>query len=167
MAQDYPRDVVSILPAPVDDPIAHELLDEYFRSREIGFAHQNTVYTAVFPDPATFTPPAGVFVVLRDDDEKGVGCGGIRRIADSDAGIRYEVKHLYLRPETRGLGWGRLLLDDLERRARESDAAELVLDTHHSLEAAAGLYAAAGFRAIERFNDNPNATRWYGKSLVD
>ena len=44
-------------------------------------------------------------------------------------------------------------------------AAELVLDTHHSLQAAAGLYASSGFVAIEPYNDNPNATRWYAKRL--
>jgi ribosomal protein S18 acetylase RimI-like enzyme len=75
------------------------------------------------------------------------------------------VKHLFLRPETRGRGWGRLLLDDLERRAREWDAAELVLDTHHTLEAAGGLYASSGFETVEPYNDNPNATRWYRKAL--
>ncbi|WP_375384934.1 GNAT family N-acetyltransferase [uncultured Microbacterium sp.] len=157
--------MVSIQALAVDDPRAHALLAEYFRSRELGFVHQNAVYTATFPDPSIFTPPAGVFVVLVDDDEADVGCGGIRRIADDAGGIRYEVKHLYLRPQTRGRGWGRLLLDDLERRAREWDAAQLVLDTHHSLEAAAGLYRSAGFVETEPFNDNPNATRWYVKRL--
>ncbi|KAA9111046.1 GNAT family N-acetyltransferase [Microbacterium rhizomatis] len=150
---------------PVEDPRAHALLEEYFHSREIGFAHQNTVYTANFPAASVFTPPAGVFVVLVDGEGRDVGCGGIRRIADDGEDIRYEVKHLYLRPETRGRGWGRLLLDDLERRARDWDATQLVLDTHHSLEAAAGLYRSAGFALTERFNDNPNATRWYAKSL--
>ena len=44
-------------------------------------------------------------------------------------------------------------------------AAELVLDTHHSLEAAGALYARTGFEAIEPYNENPNASRWYGKAL--
>ncbi|MFT4230959.1 MAG: GNAT family N-acetyltransferase [Microbacterium sp.] len=149
---------------PVDAPEAHALLTEYFRSRELGFARQNAVYTPAFPDPAAFTPPAGVFLVVHDDGQ-AVGCGGVRRIADGPAGIRYEVKHLYLRPETRGRGWGRLLLGELEQRARAWGAAELVLDTHHSLAAAAALYASAGFTPIEPFNDNPNATVWYGKPL--
>lgn len=157
--------MVSIQALAVDHPRAHELLAEYFRSREIGFAHQNVVYTAVFPAPSVFTPPAGVFVVLVDDEGADAGCGGIRRIADDESGIRYEVKHLYLRPRTRGRGWGRLLLDDLESRAREWDAAQLVLDTHHSLEAAAGLYRTSGFVEIDRFNDNPNADVWLRKKL--
>lgn len=149
----------------MDASDAHDLLTAYFTSREIGFAHQNVVYTATFPDPAVFEPPAGVFVIVEDDDGAPVGCGGIRLVADGPLGRRYEVKHLYLSPQTRGRGWGRLLLDDLERRAIEFGARELVLDTHHSLEAAGGLYATSGFVAIAPYNDNPNATRWYAKPL--
>jgi GNAT superfamily N-acetyltransferase len=156
--------MVELRPLPVDDPVSRELLAEYFAMRAESFPGQR--YTTVFPAPDVFTEPAGVFIVLTDDEGGAVGCGGIRRIADGEHGIRYEVKHLYLRPETRGRGWGRLLLDDLERRAREWDAAELVLDTHHTLEAAGGLYASAGFREIEPYNDNPNATRWYGLPLT-
>ncbi|HAN26006.1 MAG TPA: PadR family transcriptional regulator, partial [Microbacterium ginsengisoli] len=48
---------------------------------------------------------------------------------------------------------------------RRLGAAELVLDTHHSLAAAAGLYASSGFVTIPPYNENPNATRWYGKRL--
>jgi hypothetical protein len=54
---------------------------------------------------------------------------------------------------------------DLEQRATSFGASELVLDTHHTLEAAGRLYEAAGFDTIDPYNDNPNATRWYGKLL--
>ncbi|GAA5203766.1 hypothetical protein GCM10025773_35280 [Microbacterium jejuense] len=151
--------------SPADAPDAHLLLDEYFRSRTVGFAEQGVAYRTTFPDPAAFVPPAGVFVVLDDDEGTPMGCGGIRLIAPGPAGTRYELKHLYLRPETRGRGWGRLLVEDLVERARGFGAAELVLDTHHSLEAAGALYSRTGFVAIEPYNDNPNASRWYGKPL--
>ena len=151
--------------AAVDAPDAHRLLAEYFQARTDGFAVLDVAYRTTFPDPAAFVPPAGVFIVLDDDEGTPVGCGGIRLVASGPHGTRYEGKHLYLRPETRGRGWGRLLLDELETRARALGARELVLDTHHSLEAAAVLYARAGFVAIEAYNDNPNATRWYGKVL--
>lgn len=153
--------------SPVDSPEAHELLAEYFQARTAGFADQDVAYTTTFPLPAAFVPPAGVFLVVVDDEGRAVGCGGIRHIADGPQGTRYEVKHLYLRPETRGRGWGRLLLDGLEAHARDLGARELVLDTHHSLEAAGVLYARSGFVAIEPYNDNPNASRWYGKALGD
>jgi GNAT superfamily N-acetyltransferase len=162
----YAGGVVALRESPVDAPDAHELLGEYFASREIGFAHQNVVYTTRFPDPALFEPPVGVFVIVDDDDGAPVGCGGIRLIPDGPRGRRYEVKHLYLRPGTRGRGWGRLLLEDLQRRAIDFGASELVLDTHHSLEAAGALYARSGFVEIPAYNDNPNATRWYSKALT-
>jgi GNAT superfamily N-acetyltransferase len=154
----------TITPAPVDSPDAHEMLTQYFLMRSANFPGHT--YTTVFPDPSVFEPPAGVFVVVLDDEGEPVGCGGIRRIDDGARGCRYEVKHLYLRPETRGRGWGRRLMTDLEQRAIGFGAGELVLDTHHTLEAAGGLYAASGFVAIDPYNDNPNATRWYGKVLA-
>lgn len=155
--------MVSLRAVSPDDPAARALLTEYFGDRAAGFP--GNAYTTVFPDPAVFTPPAGVFLVVAGDDDRDVGCGGIRRIADGPAGPRYEVKHLYLRPETRGRGWGRVLLDGLEERARGFGAAEVVLDTHHTLTAAAGLYTRNGYAEVEPYNDNPNATRWYGKAL--
>jgi ribosomal protein S18 acetylase RimI-like enzyme len=150
------------------DAAALALLTEYFTSRELGFT--GGTYTTTFPDPARFVPPRGVFLVVEGEDLAGepadVGCGGIRRIDDGpDGAVRFEVKHLWLQPHTRGLGYGRALLAELERRAREFGAAELVLDTNNSLEAAGGLYRSAGFVNVEPYNDNPNATDWYAKPL--
>lgn len=156
--------MVTLRTAAVDAPDAHELLVEYFAMRAGIFPGGG--YRAALPDPAVFTPTNGVFVIVDDDEGTAVGCGGIRLLDDGDLGCRYEVKHLYLRPETRGRGWGRLLLADLERRARQWHAAELVLDTHHTLEAAGALYLRSGFVPIEAYNDNANATRWYGKPLA-
>lgn len=144
------------------DPESHAILVEYFALRAAEFPGGR--YTPTFPIPSAFEPPAGVFL-LAGAVGAAVGCGGIRRLDPSEAGIRYEVKHLFLRPETRGQGWGRAILDELERRARQWGAAELVLDTHHTLEAAGALYARNGFESIEAYNDNPNATRWYRKQL--
>ncbi len=157
--------MVRIHPLTTDDPRAHALLAEYFQMRAEAFP-EGQAYRPAFPAASVFTPPAGVFVVVSDgEDGADVGCGGIRRVEDGPSGVRYEVKHLYLQPRTRGRGWGRLLLDDLEDRARGFGAAELVLDTHHTLEAAGALYSRSGFTDIEPYNDNPNATRWYGKVL--
>lgn len=148
-----------------DDPRSHALLVEYFRSRAESFPGGPQAYRPVFPAASVFTPPAGVFLVVVDEDGRDAGCGGIRRIDDGPSGARYEVKHLFLQPRTRGRGWGRVLLDALEERARGFDAAELVLDTHHTLEAAAALYTRSGFSPIAPYNDNPNATVWLGKAL--
>ena len=151
--------------ASVTDAAAHDLLIDYFEARAHGFPAGPYAYLRSFPRPEQFLAPRGVFLVV-EHDGADVGCGGIRAIeSDAPAERRFEVKHLWLEPPARGMGLGRALLDELERRARDLGATELVLDTNASLQAAAGLYSTSGFGAIPPYNDNPNATDWYGKRL--
>lgn len=147
--------------AEVTDPDAHALLAEYFAMRAAGFDPAAGSYRTVFPDPTRFTPPAGVFLVVEEGGE-AIGCGGIRILGAS----RAEVKHLYLRDSVRGRGWGGLLLTELERRAAQLGATEVVLDTNADLEAAGNLYRSRGYAEIEPYNDNPNATLWFRKDLA-
>lgn len=155
--------MLTFVPTAVDAEPAATLLGEYFTSRELGFT--GGTYQVFTPDPALFTPPAGVFLVAEEDGE-AVGCGGVRRIADADDGaVRLEVKHLWVRPSTRGKGYGRAVLAALEDAAVALGATRLVLDTNASLEAAAGLYRAAGYQGVAAYNDNPNATNWYAKDV--
>ncbi|MGN8026143.1 GNAT family N-acetyltransferase [Microbacterium sp. 22242] len=146
------------------DADAHALLVEYFTLRAAEFPGGG--YSPTYPTASAFQAPDGVFLLL-EDEGRIVGCGGIRRVTMPDGGTdAFEVKHVFLRPETRGRGWGRLLLDELEQRALSFGAQALVLDTHHTLEAAGHLYRNSGFAEIPRYNDNPNATRWYRKDLA-
>lgn len=153
----------------VDDLAAQSLLTEYFASRALGFPASQGEYRTVFPDPEQFVPPRGVFLAVEGEDLAGeaadVGCGGIRRIADQDGLVTFEVKHLWLQPHVRGAGAGRALLHELERRAVALGAQLLVLDTNDTLEAAGGLYRSSGYAEIAAYNDNPNATTWYAKTL--
>ncbi|MBG6053940.1 GNAT superfamily N-acetyltransferase [Salinibacterium sp. CAN_S4] len=145
--------------APVSDATAHELLAEYFAYRALTFP-QADGYVTTFPSPENFTPPRGVFLVV-ELDSTPVGCGGIRSLGQG----RFEVKHLWLRLRTQGRGLGKALLAELELRAIGLGATELVLDTNSSLAAAGGLYRSSGYTDIDAYNDNPNATNWYSKSL--
>ena len=129
----------------VADAAALTLLTEYFSSPELSFRQPQGTYHPTYPLAEQFVPPQGVFLVVLDeptsDDPPGadgggayVGCGGIRRLDDSESErVRFEVKHLWMQPKTRGRGWGRLLLAELERRAAELGGAEVVLDTNASL----------------------------------
>jgi GNAT superfamily N-acetyltransferase len=147
--------------AAVTDPDAHALLAEYFAMRAAGFDPAAGAYRTVFPDPARFTEPDGVFLVV-DDDGSPVGCGGIRMLAPH----RAEIKHLYLRDTVRGRGWGRVLLAELESHAVRLGATEAVLDTNVALEAAGSLYRSSGYVEVAPYNDNPNATTWFRKELA-
>jgi GNAT superfamily N-acetyltransferase len=148
-----------------DDDAAERLLTEYFDSRAAGFPAALGRYRTTFPSASHFVPPNGTFLILEraGADE---GCGGIRKLESSAPVVRFEVKHLYVRPSARGLGLGRRLLAELEERAVRLGATELVLDTNASLEAAAGLYRSSGYVDVPAYNDNPNATNWYRKQLA-
>lgn len=153
---------VAVSPA---EPATAALLDAYFAERADGFPVRGG-YRVARPDPAAFLPPAGLFLRLDGDEDQPLGCGGLRRLPDDEHGGRLEVKHLFVTPAGRGRGLGAALLAELERRARDLGAATLVLDTNRSLVAAGGLYRSAGFLPVPPYNDNPNATDWYGKRLL-
>jgi len=155
-----------IRPGDVTSAEVRDLLGTYFAFRSQSFPEPDREYAVRFPDPADFTGTEGVFLVVEDDAGTVVGSGGIRLLpAPEGGGVRYEVKNVWLNPSTRGRGWATDLLNELESRARAFGATELVLDTHHTLEAAGRLYARLGFEPIPPYNDNANATRWYRKPL--
>ncbi|WP_340309603.1 GNAT family N-acetyltransferase [Ruicaihuangia caeni] len=155
--------------ATIEEPSAARLLDEYFASRAAGFPAELGEYRVNRPNADDFVPPRGVFLIVEGETIEGepgdVGCGGIRLLESPSDAVRYEVKHIWLEPHTRGQRIGRALLDELERRARAFGAQELVLDTNASLHAANALYRSAGYESIPPYNDNPNATNWFLKRL--
>ncbi len=79
-----------------------------------------------------------------------VGCGGLLPISAEEI----ELRKMYLRPEFRGRGLGRLLLDQLVDYAKQLPASRITLETAAVLKEAIGLYSAYGFVRTE----TPNKT---------
>ena len=150
--------MIALTPTTVEDAAARALLGEYVEYRIHSFPGPG-VYRPASPNPDDFGDP-GLFLVATVDGVAS-GCGGVRALSP----LRFEVKHLYVRPSAQGRGLGRAILDALIERARAAGARELVLDTHSSLTAAAALYRSAGFSLVEAYNENPNADRWYRAAL--
>lgn len=109
---------------------------------------------------AVLRAPDGAFLVMRGD-RVAVGCGGVQRV-DTATG---EIKRMWIHPGWRGLGLGGRLLARLEDVARDLGHTRVVLDTNATLVEAIAMYERAGYRAIERYNDNPYAQRWFAKDL--
>ena len=106
-------------------------------------------------------------VVLRLDGT-AIGCGAVRDASDElGAGVG-ELKRMYVVPAQRGHGWSRLVLADLEARARVLGLTRLVLETGVLQVEALGLYLGAGYLPIENFGQYADVaeSRCLAKSLV-
>ena len=98
------------------------------------------------------------FFVLRVDGTPA-GCGGVQ-LFGSEYG---ELKRMYVRPQFRGMGLGKLLVDHLANFAHARGIKLLRLETGIHQEAAIHLYEGLGFRRIAPFGDyqdDPNS-RYY------
>ena len=89
---------------------------------------------------------AVAFHVLRSDGAPA-GCGGIK-LFGTDYG---EVKRMYVRPQFRGSGFAKLILNHLADHARARGIHLLRLETGVHQKEAIGLYEGLGFRRIPPF----------------
>ena len=99
-------------------------------------------------DLSALLQPQVLFAVLRDACGEAIGCGAI--VLGAGHG---ELKRMYVRPATRGQGAGRALLQWLEQQAVQRGCKVFVLETGVLQHAALALYANAGYRPCDPFDD--------------
>jgi GNAT superfamily N-acetyltransferase len=104
------------------------------------------------------------FFVIRDNDVP-IGCGGVQFFG-SEYG---EIKRMYIRPQFRGLGFAKLMLDHLEEHTRSNGINLLRLETGIHQHDAIALYERAGFQLIAPFGEyEPDPlSRFYEKQFPD
>jgi DNA-binding MarR family transcriptional regulator/GNAT superfamily N-acetyltransferase len=114
-------------------------------------------------DAAALTPPAEVTgeQLLATEDGRPVGCGLWTHLEPEVA----EVRHLWVAPEARGLGLGRLLLERLEQGAAEDGVTIIRLGTHTALAEAITLYRRSGYQETANYSDSPYNQLAFAKSL--
>ena len=135
---------VLITPERPDSPDARALIDEleahlaglYPRESRHGYSVDKLIAQGV-----------AFFVIRRDGTP--AGCGGVQLY-----GAEYgELKRMYVRPQFRGLGLAKAMLDRLADHARDRGVGVLRLETGIHQAAAIGLYERAGFRPIPPFGE--------------
>jgi len=142
---------------------ARDVIGRYFAEigRRFGFEPAGETEQ----DALLLAPPSGVFVVALSGGEP-VACGGLQAIGPPVDGRSVgELKRMWVRDDWRGAGLGSRLLRYLEDKARESGHDTVRLDTNAALTEAIGMYQRAGYRAIDRYSDNPWATHFFEKRL--
>jgi putative acetyltransferase len=138
------NELVTILPERPDTPDALELIREleaylhplYPSESRHGFSVEKLIAEKV------------AFFVLRYDGAPA-GCGGVKLF-----GTGYgEVKRIFVRPQYRGLGFSKLIMDHLAGYARERGIPVLRLETGIYQPEAIGLYERLGYRRIGPFGE--------------
>src|SRR5438445_9142462 len=112
-------------------------------------------------DRAKFYPPSGRLYLIRRDGAN-VGVGGLKRITPSVA----EIQRMYVQPHLRGVGAGRLLLQQLLSDARAIGYEAVRLESLKFLSAAHALYKSVGFAEIIPYAANSMA-KYQPRDTID
>jgi GNAT superfamily N-acetyltransferase len=112
--------------------------------------------------PAPYVPPDGCLLLARRGADC-LGTVGLKRLAVGVA----EIKRLYVVPEARGCGVGRMLLTRIVDEARRKQYSRVRLDSdRRSMAAAIALYRALGFIEISAYGPDLGGRIAFFEKLV-
>src|ERR1051326_972509 len=147
---------------------ARQLITEYLRwiasvaaaSYGLSFDIEAMVRSDI-EDRTKFYPPDGRFYLIRREGSSvGVGC--LKRLTASVA----EIQRMYVQPHARGVGAGRLLLQQLLSDARAIGYDAVRLESLKFLSAAHALYRSVGFAEITPYAEN-SMTKYQPRETID
>jgi ribosomal protein S18 acetylase RimI-like enzyme len=147
--------------APGDMPLVRTLFEEYGQSLGIDLSFQGFDHELASL-PGKYAPPDGT-VILAFHEGTPCGCVALRKIDARTC----EMKRLYVRPGTRGLGVGRELVRRILEDARGRGYAVMRLDTLATMKSAVALYRGFGFRDIAPYIFNPIPGALYMERSLD
>lgn len=107
--------------------------------------------------PGKYAPPQGEILIAWHAGQP-VGCVALRPITPllNDPPRVCEMKRMYVSPQGRGRGIGRLLAQELLRVASAAGYGLMKLDSDRDFQAASALYRSLGFTDTPRYNDDPH-----------
>ena len=108
---------VRIEPCRYDDPGAAELVNELYSEQVDTYGYADLPDRDVARD---YDQPGGLFLLALGSGGQAVGCGGVRTY-DRQQRVA-EIRKMYVRPDWRGRGVGRLVLEQLEAHAAGNGA---------------------------------------------
>lgn len=135
---------------------ARELFLEYAKSLGFSLCFQN-FDQELAGLPGCYSPPEGRLLLAKYDGQLA-GCVALHKLEDGIC----EMKRLYLRPQFRGRGLGRLLAERIIAEARDIGYQRMRLDTVEPvMKDAVAMYRTFGFQEIAPYCANPIAGALY------
>ena len=129
---------------------ARQLFREYSAWLEIDLCFQN-FEKELAGLPGDYAPPSGRLILAFHNGHLA-GCVALRKIGEGVC----EMKRLFVRPEFRGKGIGRILIEAIIREANEIGYERMRLDTlPPKMNDAIALYRSFGFKEIAPYYNNP------------
>jgi ribosomal protein S18 acetylase RimI-like enzyme len=129
---------------------ARELFLEYAQSLGFSLCFQN-FDQELAQLPGSYAPPEGR-LLLAEYDSQLAGCVALHKLEPNIC----EMKRLYVRPQFRGKGIGRVLIDRVIAEARRIGYQLMRLDTVEPvMKDAVAMYRKIGFHQIAPYCNNP------------
>ena len=130
-----------------DQPDVHELIGELDAYLYSLYPAEN-VYAL---DLSSLLHPSVLFAVVRNAAGASVGCGAI--VIKPEYG---EIKRMYVRPQARGCGLARRLIETLEAKAVEHGCHTFMLETGPTRPEALVLYERLGYQRRGPYGEYPD-----------
>jgi GNAT superfamily N-acetyltransferase len=129
---------------------AAALLRAYAKSLPVDLAPQG--FTQELESlPGVYAPPKGELLLAKRGDHV-LGCIALKPLEPPRTA---EIKRLFVRPQARGKGVGKALIEAILKTARQLGYGEIKLDTLPEMEGAIALYKANGFVPIPPYGSHP------------
>ena len=117
--------------------------------------------TVIAADPRRLTSPHGLFLVAT---LHGNVIGSAALGFDGSSGAT--LHRMWVDPSTRGLGIGKQLIDEIEKKAHDAGFESIRLETNSALHEAIALYRRCGYVEINAFSHDSPADHWFEKRLI-
>lgn len=96
-----------------------------------------------------YQPPGGAFYFLEDEGSI-IGMCALKKL-NPEIG---EIKRMYIKPNYRGKGYGKKMIEKLISRSKELGYSSIRLDTGPFMKQAQKVYRSSGFEIIEEYEES-------------